>query len=187
MATDKYQDFLDRYQDIHLPFARYCTSQAFGITATEDLMQEAVLITLNAYEHIEQKHKLLGYMIGVVNNLVRNQKRRQKFSGQWNEAQLEYLAARVADPALLLDIEYLYHRLQALPREQREALILFEISGCSIREISEVQDCSEGAVKARLHRARKALKKAYEEKTTASAFSLTESLAALVAILSQTS
>ena len=187
MITDKYQDFLSRYQEIHLPFARYCTSLAFGIMATEDLMQESVLITLDTYDRIEQKHNLLAYMIGVVNNLVRNQKRRMKFSGQWNEAQSEYLTARVADPALLVDIEYLYRCLQSLPRGQKEALVLFEISGCSIREIAGVQDCSEGAVKARLHRARKALKEAYEGQANVRKLPLAECLAMFVAILIQSS
>ena len=53
-----------------------------------------------------------------------------------------------------LDVELLYKALELLPEEQREALILFEISGFSIRDISELQQASEAAVKQRLKRGR---------------------------------
>ena len=41
---------------------------------------------------------------------------------------------------------------------KKEALILFEISGFSIKEIAQLQQSKEGAVKVRLSRARKELK-----------------------------
>ena len=48
--------------------------------------------------------------------------------------------------------------MKRLPDLQEEALVLYEISGLSIREISEVQQSSEGAVKTRLSRGRKKLR-----------------------------
>ncbi len=50
---------------------------------------------------------------------------------------------------------YLLHKaLSLLPEDQRECIILFEISGFSIKEIVEIQGVSESAVKQRLKRAR---------------------------------
>ena len=51
----------------------------------------------------------------------------------------------------------LYKALNTLPTNQKEALILFEISGFSIKEVCEIQKSSESAVKQRLKRGRVAL------------------------------
>jgi DNA-directed RNA polymerase specialized sigma24 family protein len=45
---------------------------------------------------------------------------------------------------------------------QREALLLFEYEGLSLREIAAVTETDVGAVKARLHRARARLKRVLE-------------------------
>ncbi len=182
-VVEPHQAFLDAYQKIHVPFTKYCSAHAFGIMATEDLVQEAVLSTLNAFEGIADKKKLLSYMIGTVHNIVRNQKRRQKFRGNWNEQQMAFISAKVTDPELLVDIQYLYECLQRLPKEQREALVLFEISGCSIKEIADVQGCREGAIKTRLHRARKQLRELFEENITQNSMSLADSMTAFISIL----
>jgi RNA polymerase sigma-70 factor (ECF subfamily) len=47
----------------------------------------------------------------------------------------------------------------ALPPLQREALILFEYEGLSLEEIAEAAGVEIGTVKARLHRAREALRR----------------------------
>lgn len=47
-----------------------------------------------------------------------------------------------------------------LPPRQRAAIILFEVEQMSVRQVSELLECSEGAVKFNLHEARKKLKAA---------------------------
>ena len=157
--TDTQTAFLNWYQPIHGPFIRYCSSKAFGLMSTEDLAQEAILATLSAFDKIQDKEKILGYMIGVVNNIIKNQLRRQKFRADWNEELLASVTAKVKDPETALDIQYLYKCIQQLNAKEQEAILLFEISGFSIKELSEIQESSEAAVKTRLHRARKELKK----------------------------
>lgn len=53
--------------------------------------------------------------------------------------------------------------LKALPAEQREAVVLFEVEGFSIEEIAVMQGASVNAVKSRLVRGRKRLRAHYEE------------------------
>ena len=163
MNNNPHEAFLQWYQPVHEQFVRYCSSRAFALMETEDLVQESILQTLQAFYRIEDKQNLLGFMIGVANNLVRQQKRRLKFKGQWDESTLEKLEARTNDPEVALDIHYLLKALQQLPEKQRESLVLFEISGFKVREISEIQQCSEGAVKTRLSRARHQLKELLQE------------------------
>jgi RNA polymerase sigma-70 factor, ECF subfamily len=45
----------------------------------------------------------------------------------------------------------------ALPDRQQAAVMLFELEGCSIKEIAATMSCSEGAVKFNLHEARRKL------------------------------
>ena len=50
--------------------------------------------------------------------------------------------------------------IRALPERQRAAVILFEVEDRPIREVAELLECSEGAVKFNLHEARKKLRAA---------------------------
>jgi RNA polymerase sigma-70 factor (ECF subfamily) len=53
--------------------------------------------------------------------------------------------------------EQLYKALAMLPIEQREALILFEIVGFSVKEIAGFQQKTEEAIRQQLSRGRKKL------------------------------
>jgi RNA polymerase sigma-70 factor (ECF subfamily) len=163
MDNNPHSEFLKWYEPLHERFVRYCSSRAFALMETEDLVQESILQTLQAFYRLEDKQKLLGYMIGVANNLVRQAKRRLKFKGEWDEKVLEKLEGRTQDPEIALDVHYLLKAIQQLPEKQREALVLFEISGFNIKEISEIQTSSEGATKTRLSRARHQLKELLAE------------------------
>ncbi|MEM9919766.1 MAG: sigma-70 family RNA polymerase sigma factor, partial [Bacteroidota bacterium] len=132
--------FLAQYRDIHEPFVRYCSSRAYGITETEDLVQEAVLATLKGFSRLKDSQKLLSYMIGVVNNILRNKRRKARFQGAWDEKVLQKLESQTPSPEIALDIHYLLKAMDRLPEKQKEAILLFEVSGFSIREISELQE-----------------------------------------------
>lgn len=49
--------------------------------------------------------------------------------------------------------------IATLPEKQRAAILMYEIEQMSVREISQVLECSEGVVKFNLHEARKKLQK----------------------------
>lgn len=181
MKNNPHQAFLDSYQLIHEPFVRYCSSKAYGIMEAEDLVQEAVLAGLKNFHTIKDKQKLLSYLIGVVNNIVRNKKRRTKFRGAWDDHLLEKLESQTNSPEVAMDIHILLKTLDQLPIKQKEAITLFEISGFSIREISELQESSEAATKTRLSRARQALRKRLTDQPKKA--SLSSTLAAYASII----
>jgi len=181
MQNNAHQEFLKRYQAIHAPFVRYCSSRAFGIMAAEDLVQEAVLVALQGFDKIKDPEKLLSFLIGTVNNILRNKRRKEKYAESWQDHFAEKVAHKSISPEVTLDIEILLRAMKKLPARQEEALLLFEISGFSIREIAEIQESSEGAVKTRLSRARQALKEQFTERTEQR--SLSAALAALAILL----
>jgi RNA polymerase sigma-70 factor (ECF subfamily) len=88
------------------------------------------------------------------------------------------------DPGLAYDIHLLYEAMEQLGEKERECLVLFEISGFSVREVAEIQNDSETAVKSRLSRGRQKLKAILEDEPTVKTNSATRSSAALFSILS---
>ena len=150
--------FMDWYEPVHDHFVRYCKSKSFGQISADDLVQDSILATLVSFEKINDKQKLLSYMIQTANNIIKNKLRRNKFKGAWDQAFMLTLEAKVRDPEIALDIKYLYRCIDQLTDTQKECILLYEISGFSIREVSVIQGVTEQAVKTRLHRGRKALK-----------------------------
>jgi len=181
MTKETHQEFLTSYKIIHDAFVRYCSSKAFGIMEAEDLVQEAILATLKRFDQIKDKDKLLSYLIGTVQNILRNKRRQLRFKGSWDDQLLEKIESKAPSPEIALDIHYLLKEVAKLPEKQQEALILFEISGFSIREISELQHSSEAATKTRLSRARQILRKRLSDQVGKNSFSST--LAAYASIL----
>ena len=181
MENKPHQDFLKWYQPLHDGFTRFCSSRAFGILETEDLVQESLLAVLQNFDRVADKERLLAYLFSVASNIVKNKKRRLKFKGNWDEKVMEKLESKIDDPEIALDIHYLQKAIDQLPEKQKEAIILFEISGFSIKEVAEIQDSSLPAVKTRLSRSRQRLKELLSEEK--SNLSLSQRLAIYSSIL----
>ena len=181
MKNNPHQEFLKWYEPLHEAFTRYCSSRACGLLETEDLVQESLLAVLSNFHKVEDKKRLLAYLFSVANNIVKNKKRRLKFHGNWDERVMEKLESRIQNPEIALDIHYLLKAIELLPARQKEALVLFEISGFNIREISIIQESSEAATKTRLSRARKKLAGLLSEDNPT--MSLTQRLAIYASVL----
>lgn len=54
--------------------------------------------------------------------------------------------------------------LAALPPEQREAIVMFELQGMTVDEVAELQGASASAVKSRLARGRSRLRSIYRKR-----------------------
>lgn len=158
MNENPHREFLERYRPIHGRFAKFCSSHAYGILEAEDLVQESVLQTMQHFERLKDKDKLLYFMIGVASNIVKNTLRRKKFRADLDDKHLKRLESMVTDPAMVLDIQYLYGALNKLPLKMKEAVVLFEINGMSMKEIAEIQETTEGSVKTRISRGRDKLR-----------------------------
>lgn len=167
------------YEPIHDGFVRFCSIRAHGLMDTDDLVQESVASAFEKFEKIENKQALLAYLMRTASNIVGSKRRRAKFSSPKDIDTLAFIRAHVDDPGLAFDIAELYKALNKLGDKQREAVILFEISGYSMKEIAEIQESSVGAVKVRIHRGREKLK---ELLVNHDELSLQEVLKAIIAI-----
>lgn len=167
------QQFIEDYKAVHDAFARYCESLCFGIMEPCDLMSDCVLVILEKYDVLKNNIDLLPYMIGIANNIIRKKIRRKKIVSFFglDKATHHTASSRTDLPAELSD---LYKALNQLSQPEKEAIILFEISGFSIKEVAQILNISEAAVKTKLHRSRKKLRLLLDDNSTTQAtFSLT--------------
>ena len=157
MSKSKQQYFLSLYKPVHERFARYCRAHAFYDMPCEDLINESLLVAFKKIDSLKNEEAFLSFLIGISARLLANARRKKKAGTVTDELVL----TQYPDPNNRMEqqseIERLYQGLAQLPDAQREALILFEITGFSIKEITQLQNSSESAVKQRLARGRKAL------------------------------
>ncbi len=164
MKEHKQQAFLNLYESCHDDFARYCSALTFGKMDVEDLMQEVLLSAYKHFDQIERKEQLLHYLIRAARNRAISFWRRAKFRPEMLAPQHESISSTTTTPETQLDVQILYKAMDKLPEKQRDALILFEVNGFSMKEIASMQQTSEGAVKTKISRGRKKLRQMMAER-----------------------
>ena len=136
---------------------------------SEDIAQEVFLKVWQTATTFQQKSKFTTWLYRITVNLCLNEiKSRQRWSWlrflhafKTDEIATEHLIDRSPTAEELVIAQELNQRitkaLQALPENQRIALILRRYDGLSYQEISGVLDCSVSAVEALLVRAKRAV------------------------------
>ena len=165
MADPKQLAFLEAYRACHDPFIRYCSALAYGKMDTEDLVQDVLLSAYQHFEKIKNKDQFLHYLIRSARNRSISNWRKQKYKAELLEQHSERLKAQEVSAETLLDIQLLYRTMDKLPEKQKDALLLFEITGFSMKEIAILQDSTVGAVKTKISRGRQKLKDLLKDDT----------------------
>jgi len=161
---NKQQRFLALYEPNHSKLLRYCESIMKDSVDAQDLVSETVLVAYEQLDKLRKEESFKYFLFGIARNLIRRLQRRKKFWGIFNTEQAERVPAPQSKE-LNEDVQLLYQALDKLPTAQKEALILFELAGYSIKEVAEIQNASISAVKARLARGREKLSKILSPKT----------------------
>lgn len=164
VSNVKQTAFMQAYAKCHEPFVRYCSALAYGKMAADDLVQDVLLSAYHKFDAIEKKDELLHYLVRAARNRAISIWRVRRRNEAICEKQAARLMERGATAEMLVDVGIVYGALDRLPNDQREALVLFEISGLSMAEIADIQNCSEGSVKTRVSRARAKVRKLLEGK-----------------------
>lgn len=156
----------------HEQFIRYCTVLTNCTIATEDLVQDVLTDVYAKFHTIKDTSKFLHYLIRVAKFKYLNGLRRKKFTSYDSEIFNSTLLDKGANIEHIYDIEVLYKALNKLPIKQKEAIILFEINGFSMKEIAEIQKSSVGAIKTKISRGRQKLKTMLSSDLTRSIYHL---------------
>lgn len=162
MSQTKKAAFMELYTPVHDRFERFCRARVYGDTDFKDLMHDTIVIAFEKFDKLEDPKAFLHFLFGISIRVLANTNRKQRLIHVTDEDQLIPDESARADRNE--DVHLLYQALSKLPEEQREALVLFEISGFAIAEIAELQNAGISAVKQRLARGRKALSELLKEK-----------------------
>lgn len=157
MSNKKKKEFMSLYNPVHGRFERFCKARVYGEMDFRDLMQETVIVAFEKFDEIRNTDTFLNFLFGISIRILSNSNRKIKEEKLTTSIESTYNQNSTVDKKL--EIDDLYQALAKLPDNQKEALILFEISGFSIREIATLHESTEDAVKKRLSRGRQELAK----------------------------
>lgn len=134
----------------------------------EDLYNQTLLVAYERFESLKNEEVFLFFLIGAARRIIwQHERKKRLFSLFTKERNSTEKADSSMNAEAAFDLEILYKLLDKLNLKEREAIVMFEISGFSIKEIQELQGDSLSAVKSRLSRAREKLKNAMTDKETA--------------------
>ena len=127
----------------------------------EDVAQEAYVRVFRGLAGFRGDAQFETWLYRIVSNAAMTHLRRRRRFGEvlteTGQEPLEFPSeVRVAEEAV--DRDALERALEALPMSMRSVVVMKDVYGLSCREIGDQIGISEGAVKVRLHRARKRLK-----------------------------
>jgi len=154
-------DFEYHLQPIYPEAVRFARALAGSDTDGDDVLQDALVRAWRGYPKLRDKDRFRLWLMKIIGNTYRSWVVRRKLK---NWLTLEFVRHVPSPVRGSFESRDLLHRaLQDLPAAQREALVLFELTGATIAEIGEVQGASIPAVKSRLVRGRERLRGIIEQ------------------------
>ena len=135
---------------------KLCSSKDDG----DDLYQDALLAAFQGFEALREPPAFRNWLYSIIIRRYRNSFR-QPWWKRRTTLTPEISEAHSFDPTERFDSNrWLERALKALKTEERALIVLFEIEGWGISELSEMLHKPEGTIKARLSRSRRKMRKA---------------------------
>lgn len=123
----------------------------------DDLAQEALVKAWQSRDSFLPGTNLKAWLFTILRNQFYSERRRAWRQVPWDAENAEALPGTSGDQAWAAELSDIARALQALPAEQREALILVGAGGFAYEEAARISNCAVGTVKSRVARARRAL------------------------------
>ena len=161
MTTTKQKQvqFMEMLKPVQPNLERFVLALVRNTESARDITAETIMIAFERFETLRNSQAFLSFLFTIAVRVHRKQNKEAQRTQRLNHETIPDLLAPGTPPDVAVDIENLYKGLQALPAKQREAVVLFEITGLSMKEICEIQGGSLTAVKVRISRGRKKLAK----------------------------
>ena len=134
---------------------RYCARMTGSVIDGEDVMQEALVKAIESFSQLQSIAQMQGWLFRIAHNTALDFLRRR---ARLEAARFEEEPDMIADPVNVTERRAIadasLRTFMRLPVAQHGSVILMDVLGHSLEEISEVLDSSVPAVKAALHRGR---------------------------------
>jgi RNA polymerase sigma-70 factor (ECF subfamily) len=154
---------------------RYCARMTGSVIDGEDVLQEALAKAVEAFPRAGVISNPEGWLFRIAHNAALDfLRRRARVEGLQGEADLDMIAEPESDIDRRQAAAASLRTLMRLPVAQRGSVILMDVLGHSLEEVSVVLDTTVPAVKAALHRGRIRLRELAAEPDDRSPPALTE-------------
>jgi RNA polymerase sigma-70 factor, ECF subfamily len=151
------EDFLRLLLPLRDRLAHYARAVSRRREEADDLVSDTILAALEGFGKLRSHDAFASYLFRIASRLQKRRRWRRKLFGEYNEEQALAIGSHGPSPESAAEVVLLHRALDLLPAAQREAVVLFEISGLSLEEIREIQGGSISAVKSRVSRGRQEL------------------------------
>ncbi|MBO4489685.1 MAG: RNA polymerase sigma factor [Bacteroidales bacterium] len=122
----------------------------------EDIAQEAMIKAYLSSDRFVERCKFSTWLFKIAYNTFLDHKRSVRNHETDLEAAGFMAATQSADDAFIY--QELYEAIGTLPLKEKSAILLFYVSGYTVKEISKITSCSQLAVKQQLSRGRDKLR-----------------------------
>ncbi len=161
MDNEKFWKILE---PIHPQAERFCRSIAGNRENGDDLYQEVLLIALRKFETLKDTAAFKSWLYRIVINRFKNRYRKIKRLESIDINSKSSDMSMFFDPRNIYDSRRWLNRAMAvLSADERALVVLFEIDGWSVKELSSMFKKPEGTIKARLSRTRHKMRQQLEK------------------------
>ena len=155
--AERKERFLALLDPAYERLERFCFALERDRDAAYDLIGETILRAWQNFHRLRDPDAFPGWLFTTASRLAARRRLRARLFGFYDEKAAMQLRSLASPPDESADVAPLYDALATLPRKQREAIVLFDINGLTLKEIADIQGGTVAALKVRLHRGRKRL------------------------------
>jgi RNA polymerase sigma-70 factor (ECF subfamily) len=156
--------FTAHYEEVHQQAWRLALYLCGRREDAEDLLSESVARAIRAYDKLKDPSRFQWWFLRLMRNLhidhCRGRKRQLDVADFGSDGVLWERLERYpmhSNPARRAEVRMVFKALDTLPENLRLPLTLTALEGYSLEEAGQIMGLSSGAVKVRVHRARKKL------------------------------
>lgn len=146
------EQFISHVEATQKAFRRFLVALCCGDTAlADDVAQESYIKAYLSCDSFSSPEKFNAWIFKIGYNTFLNHRRGERLTAEIDDAK-EVTAQECADSSF--DYQDLYEALNRIPAKERTSVLLFYMQGYSIKEIAEIQETTQDAVKQHLSRGR---------------------------------
>lgn len=150
------EQFIHYVEGTQKAFRRFIVALCCGDAAlADDIAQESYIKAYLSCDSFKNPDKFKAWIFRIGYNTFINHRRSNKIFTNYDEVQ--YIKSPDSTDSKF-EYQALYAALNNLPGKERTSVLLFYMEGYSIKEIAEIEETSQDAVKQHLSRGRKHLR-----------------------------
>ncbi len=150
------EQFIIHVEGTQKAFRRFLVALCCGDSAlADDIAQESYLKAYLSCDSIKHEYKFKAWLFRIGYTTMINHKRHEKKFSDYDDAR-DIPSTDSSDSSFRY--QELYSALNKLPGKERTSVLLFYMEGYSIKEIAEIVESSQDAIKQHLSRGRNHLR-----------------------------